>query len=263
MLHDRLRELLRQSAHEQLILIREQGSSSTELEFAELLINHLTTRGYRPRMTLNSRIETFVAANPDEALARIAEQSLITNYSQSQFGAAFNAGYTIGRPGGDLAAIFDLYWAPSLAGEFNYGPLAVTGSLLIGVAEAPADFIAGGEQWSSGETSLLTAELMGGYEIRSGRLGFTPSLGIALQSATGAHTAEATEPARTGWRSGWIAQLGIGYRIPSDIGPHFDFRARIGHIVSGLASYDSALQGSITYLQIGFALVQRPWDEGP
>jgi hypothetical protein len=97
--------------------------------------------------------------------------------------------------------------------------------------------------------------------MRAGRLGITPSIGMAMQSATGAHQTEAADPPRTDARYGWTGSLGIGYRIPSDIGPHFDLRARVGYIASALGSYDAGLDGGITYLRIGFALVQRPWRE--
>ena len=260
-LADRMRELLRITIAENLRTVGATGSSDSELRFAELFLNWLMTRGYRPRNDLDIRIEAFTAAYPDDPLVAIATEYLMSRFQQSTLGGAFSAGYTVGAIGGGLGERFDLFRAPSLAGELYYGGLTMTADLEIGAVEAPSDFAAGGMNWKSGTTSLLIGELTVGYEIRSGRLAVTPSAGVAVESATGALESEGADPPRTEMRYGWSGALGLGYRIPSDVGPHFDLRARIGYIASALDGYDRSLDGGITYLRLGFALVQRPWTE--
>jgi hypothetical protein len=183
------------------------------------------------------------------------------NYGEVPIGAAFSAGYATGEFDGELGRRFNYFIGPMLAGELYIHRFTVAAWINFGVAKAPRDFIAGERIWGAGSSTITNITLDLGWEFRFGRLAITPLAGLGIQGMRGidSHAFEGDEAPRTNDRMGYDVATIIGYRIPFDVGPHIDFRARVGRTATGLHRYDPAFAGSLWYLQLGFALVQRPY----
>jgi hypothetical protein len=256
-------ELLRGDAERITSRFDEHGRSQQERRFFNLLLNHLLVKGYRARAALNELVERFALEYASSWRAEVARSYFIRPYDEADFGAAFSVAYAAGRFDGSLGRLFDAFYGPVLGGEFYLYGGTIAGSLTIGVATAPASFRAGNDIWSAGKSSFLNGSLGAGYELRLGRLAITPTIGLALQSARG--PGEESEPdtlPRTGNRLGLDAAILIGYRIPFDIGPSIDLRIRLGRTSTTIGDYDPQFNGGLYSVQIGLALVQRPYRSG-
>jgi hypothetical protein len=232
-----------------------------ERRFLELLINHLIVLGYRGRSELNAKVRKYEADYPDTWRAELARAYIVRPYNESDFGAAFSAGYGAALFGGELGEQFSSLNGPVLGGEVYVYRATLSGLLAFGVAAADREFTAAGKSWPAGNANWTTATLAAGYEFRFERLGITPLAGLALQSARGAESVsgEAGSAPRTGWRNGLDLGLIIGWRIPFDIGPGIDLRVRFDRITTALDEYDPGFRGALYMVQLGFALVQRPY----
>jgi hypothetical protein len=256
------RDLLRESVDAVAARFDENDPTPAERTFYNLLINQLFTRGYRAQEKINDRVDAFAGAYPASPLVPIAREYLKKAYGETDFGAAFMAGYAFGGFDGGLGRRFDLFYGPSLSGELYLYRITIAGVVTFGNAVAPQPFTAGGEQWLSGSQSFINLALDGGYELRFGRLAITPLLGLAGQAIRGADSA-GSDPAalpRTNVRLGYDLGAIIGYRIPFDVGPHLDLRVQGGRAAVSFDGYDPSLSGSLWYIRLGFALIQRPYE---
>lgn len=261
-LHRHMRDLLRERSEGAIGRFAALEPMASELWFFNLLVNHLYIRGLRAQEDLNGRVEEFARKMPGAPLVRLAETYIWKRYSESDFGAAFSAGYSLGGFDGALGEHFGSFHGPSLAGELYLWKWSFAGNITFGVAEALDEFAAGGERWKKGDAPFINGSLSAGYEFRFGRLAVTPFAGLAMQSVRGDDSAgiESALLPRTRDRVGYELGAIVGYRIPSDIGTHIDLRARFGRTATGLSSYDPGFSGALWYIQFAFALVQRPYD---
>jgi hypothetical protein len=233
-----------------------------ELLFYNLLVNHLYTRGYRAQEKLNARVDDFASRYPASPLAPLAVRYIKLRYAEFPIGLAFTAGYAAGLFSGDIADRYNYFHGPMIGGEVYLWELTVAAWIDFAVAKAPRDFTAGGRLWGAGSSSMVNAAFDAGYEIRLGRLAITPAVGLALQSLRGVAGASG-DPAdlpRTHDRLGLDLGVIVGYRIPFDLGPHIDFRAKLGRAQTSLSDYDPRFSGALWYVQFAFALVQRPYE---
>jgi hypothetical protein len=231
-----------------------------DVRFFEVLLNHLLVSGYRGRSRLNDMVDAFAAKYPATWQAALARRYIWQPYSESEFGAAFSAGYGAGWFDRSLGTAFDYFHGPALVAEFYLYRVTLAGMMNIGVAGAPEPFVAGGRNWQRGKSSFINGSLDLGYEIRMGRIGITPLVGLALQSVRGPGDESVPESLpRTGNRLGLDAALVLGYRIPFDVGPSLDLRIRFGRTMAGLGDYDPRFSGALYSVQLAFALVQRPY----
>ncbi|HVZ41396.1 MAG TPA: hypothetical protein VHI13_19100 [Candidatus Kapabacteria bacterium] len=263
--HDRLypllREALRTRAESVAAALDERAPSDAERMFFNLLINHLFVSGLRGREELNGRVEKFAGQYPASQLVPLARRYIHRDYGEVPFGAAFSAGYGVGRFSGDLGGRFAYAHGPLLAGELYIREVTVAASFLFGVAHASSPFTVRGSSWPQGNAELTSIALDVGYEFRNGRLAVTPFAGLGVQNMSVRTTDDtAPEPPHTGDAIGYDIGVMVGCRVPFDVGPHLDFRARVGCTHTGLSSYDPSFSGSFWYVTLGFALVQRPYE---
>ncbi len=261
-LHRNLRDMLRERAETVAARFAAWEPMASEAWFFNLLVNHLYIRGLRAQEDLNRKVEEFARTMPDAPLVALAQASIWKRYSESDFGAAFSAGYSLGGFDGSLGDHFNSFHGPLLAGELYLWKLTLSGSITFGVADASRDFVAGGDLWQQGSSPFINTSLCAGYEFRFGRVAITPLAGLAMQSIRGDDSAgvDPTALPRTRDRVGYELGAILGYRIPSDVGPHIDLRARFGRTSTALSTYDPRFSGSLWYVQFAFALVQRPYD---
>lgn len=256
----RERAMLRSSSERLFDRFDAQDPSGEERRFFNLLVNHLNISGYRAQARLNDRVEEFAADYPASGYTVAARAYFSKGYFESDFGAAFSAGYGGGAFVGDISDRFGKFNGPVLAGEvYAYrATLAVT--LQICVASTPREFTVSSDRWPAGDARFIDLTFDGGYEFRFERLAVTPLVGISLQSLRGAGDAVAEQDLPTTQnRYGYDIGAMIGYRIPFDLGPHIDLRARLGLSHAALGDYSPDFSGSAYYVQLGFALVQRPY----
>lgn len=239
--------------------------SDEELTFFTLLTNHLTIRGLRGREEINRRATDFAATYPNSALATLACTYIKVPYKESDIGFAFQAGYTAG---GYVATQSDLLGkmdGPSIGLEAYYKQGTFAGNVVFGTVALENAFSHGGEEWRVGDAPFINVTFDLGWEFRLARLALVPMGGISLAAmdAPGkSYEGTMTVPA-TGGYIGYDLSGMIAYRIfPSDIGPHLDVRMRGGWTHSGLGDYDEAIGGSLWYVTLGIALVQRPYRGG-
>ncbi|MBS1912702.1 MAG: hypothetical protein JST22_12010 [Bacteroidetes bacterium] len=260
-LYPALREALRTRADAVAAVLDDRAPSDAERAFFNLLINHLFVSGLRGREELNRRVENFAGQYPASPLVPLARRYIHRDYGEVPFGAAFSAGYGVGRFSGDLGDRFAYAHGLLLAGELYIREVTVAASFLFGVAHATNPFTARGSAWPQGNAELTSIALDLGYEFRNGRLAVTPFAGLGVQNVSRAVTDDtAPEPPHTGDAIGYDIGLMIGCRVPFDAGPHLDFRVRVGCTHTGLSSYDPSFSGSFWYITLGFALVQRPYE---
>lgn len=263
--NDRLLERLRELLRKNLIRISTafDGTDPTpeQRRFFVLLINHLLVVGYRARAEVNDLVDRFAIDFPGTWRADLATRYIMRPYDEADFGAGFSAAYAAGRFDASLADIFSSFHAPVLAGEVYLYRVTIVGMFMIGVANAPASFTAGGRMWKQGEASFISASLDAGYEFRFARLAFTPLAGLAVQSirSAGDEELESNSLPRTRNRLGLDIGVSVGYRIPFDIGPNIDLRIRFDRTTTALGDYDPVFSGALYSVAIGFALVHRPY----
>ena len=257
-----LRELIRTSAQRIAARYDEGGPSDEERRFLNLLLNHLHLRGLRGRGDLGARAESFASAYDGSWRAAVVRASIIGVYREDRFGMAFSAGYRSANVLGDASEAIDAAYGAALAGEAYYDALTVILELNVGVAHAPSPFVAGGVVWPSGDLPMLAGSVVGGYEARFGRWAITPLAGLAMHSLRTEPTDERDEPLRTGLRGGFDVGAMVGYRIAFDVGTHVDLRMRAGASIMSMSGYDERLNGTLLYVQAGFALVYRPYAPG-
>jgi hypothetical protein len=258
---DKLRSLMQRSIDRVVAGYDTFEPQPQERRFLELLINHLIVLGYRGRSELNAKVVRYEADYPGTWRAELARIYIVRPYNESEFGAAFSAGYSAGIFDGELGEHFPSLHGPVLGGEVYIYGATLSGLLAFGVAAADREFSAAGESWLAGSSNWTNLSLAAGYELRFERLGITPLAGLALQSARGAgdETGDAGSLPRTGYRNGLDLGIILGWRIPFDVGPSIDLRFRIDRISTALADYDPKFTGALYIVQLGFALVQRPY----
>lgn len=255
-----LRELLRSQAVAIAAAFDERGPSEAERMFFNLLINHLFVNGLRGREELNTRTDQFAAQYPASPLVPLAERHIHLDYGEVPFGAAFSAGYGVGSFSGELGDRFAYAHGPMLAGELYIREVTVAASFIFGIAHASSPFTAHSVAWPQGNAELTNVAIDLGYEFRSGRLAVTPFAGLGVQNISiSSNDGTMADAPHTGDAIGYDIGVMLGARIPFDVGPHLDFRARLGCTHTALASYDPSFAGTLWYVTIGFALVQRPY----
>lgn len=262
-LHARLRDLLRVSVDAAFQLLDRWRLDPEDRFFFLILVNHLTIQGIRGREQLNNMIDSFAVEYPESPLAGIARDAIRFTYRERPIGAAIHVGYEVGLFDGALGKRFRRYYGPVIAGEFFAWEATIGARLSIGLADGRESFRAGGEAWPLGEASLLALSLDAGYEIRLGRLAFTPMAGVALQHLQSADSVEVATESRpsSGTRIGYDLAVQTTYRIAFDRGPHVDLRIRLGRSDSDLEAYDAILAGGLWYVGLGIAIVHRPYIE--
>lgn len=260
-LYQRERDLLRDRAEGVQDRLIEHEPAPAERLFFNLLVNHLYARGYRAQERINARVRDFAAQFPGSPLGSIAERYISKEYGEVPVGVAFTAGYGMGVFSGEISRRYNYFHGPMIGGEAYIYDITVAAWLNFGVAKAPLPFMAGGREWGAGSSPLINGAFDVGYELRFGRLSVTPVAGLALQSLRGADTtgADIESLPRTRDRLGFDAGVIVGYRMPFDVGPHIDFRIKLGRTQSALSDFDSGLAGALWYAQLAFALVQRPY----
>jgi hypothetical protein len=258
---DKLRSLMQRSIDRVVAGYDTFEPLPQERRFLELLINHLIVLGYRGRSELNAKASRYESDYPGTWRSELAHMYIVRPYNESEVGAAFTAGYAAGIFNGELGEQFPALHGPVLGGEIYIYRATLSGLLTFGVAAADREFTAAGETWPAGNSNWTIASLTAGYEFRFERLGITPLAGLALQSARGAEneTGEAGSSPRTGYRNGLDLGVIVGWRIPFDVGPSIDLRFRFDRITTALEDYDPKFAGALYVVQLGFALVQRPY----
>ncbi|MEO5930739.1 MAG: hypothetical protein ABIR47_12455 [Candidatus Kapaibacterium sp.] len=260
-LYARQQEVLKRDADVVASRFDQFGPSAVERVFYNLLINNQFSRGYRAQEELNNRIDTFQRHHPAEPLAQLAGEYFRKIYWEVDYGAGFMAGYTVGTFDKRLGERLNLFHGPVLSGELYFHRITMAGTAMFGTARAPSSFVAGGEEWNHGDLPCVTMSLDFGYEIRTGRFAITPMAGIAGLSVMSADSGAAGSLplGDTHTRIGYDVAAIVGYRIPSDVGPHIDLRFVVGRRWTGLGDYDPSFAGSLWYLHLAFALIQRPY----
>jgi hypothetical protein len=253
-----LRDLVRTTAARVTGRYDDLGPSEEARRFFNLLVNHLHLRGLRGRADLSARAESFASTYPDSWRTRVLRRSIIGEYSEDRFGLAFSAGYRSANVLGGAGERLDYAHGAALSGEAYFDRMTFVVELNVGVANAPATFVAAGDTWRAGDFPYLSGAASVGYELRLNRLAVTPLVGLALHSLR-AESDSGEHAPRTGFRGGLDVAAIVGYRIPFDVGTHIDLRLRGGVATMAMSGYDDVLSGSLLYLQAGFALVYRPY----
>lgn len=257
---DRLRYLLRSGAASASDRFDGYRPTEEERRFFNLLLNHLTVRGYRAQESLNTLVAQFAAEYPRSRFLPLAQSYISRQYSEQVGGLGILTSYGGGMPTGQLGERFGklhglavelegyLYWA-TFSGAIQFLSLAV-----------PSAFVAGGDSWPAGDASMTNATLSLGYEFRQGRIAFTPMVGLAAVSVqSGDAIGQQSQAIQTGFGLGFDLSGVADYRIPFDEGPHINVRARVGYSSNALGGYDPGFAGGILYFRLGFGLVYRPY----
>lgn len=254
-----MRDLVRARAGGLFRTLQERGAAPVERQFFTLFVNRCYIRGYRAHEDLNGLVSRFSAEYPGSPEARLAERYIRSDYREEPIGGGFSAGYGVGRFTGKLDDRFSYVHGPAFSGELYLWSATASASFMFGAAHIGRSFRGGNGVWPAGNAQLACVNLELGYEFRWGRLAVTPMAGLAVTNLTAPSDAAVAEAPRTGDRLGLGIGVIGGYRIPSDVGPHIDLRVRAGSAGGGLSGYDPGFAGSLWYVQIGFALVQRPY----
>lgn len=262
-LHDKLRELLRVSVDAVFQLLDRWRVDPEDRFFFLILVNHLTIQGIRGREQLNGMIDSFAVEYPASSLVEIARGHIQFVYRERPIGGAIHVGYEVGLFDDGLERLYRRYYGPVIGGEFYAWEMTLAARLSIGLADGKESFHAGGEAWPVGESSMLSLSLDLGYEVRFGRLAFTPMAGVALQHLRSADSIGVATESRpnAGGRIGYDVAMQTTYRIAFDRGPHVDLRMRLGRTDSSLENYDAILGGGLWYVGLGIAIVHRPYIE--
>lgn len=232
-----------------------------ERYFYNLLVNYVSVRGYRAQEELNGLVDRFAARFSSSPLVPIAERYIRRSYAESPFGAGFHAGYGVGLFSGSLGDRFTRAHGVVLGGELYLHEATLALWMMFGVAHQPEPLELRGARWRAGNALLTNIALDGGYEFRFGRLALTPLVGLGIENlrASDSTGADLALLPHTNDGLGVDAALLVSWRVPFDVGPHLDFRLRVGSTIAALGNYDPALAGSFWYLQFGLALIQRPY----
>ncbi len=262
---DRLYAVERAQLHERAErlgdALRDAGAGLEIRYIHNLLANHLTVGGLRGREELNARVAEFRRLFPASPFVPLAERYIVQPYAEVPFGAAVMMGYGVGWFTGNAGDRFGTLHGPTIGGEVYVNRITASAWFTFGVAQVAVPFTAAARRWEAGDAVITSGAIDVGYEFRFGRFAVTPLAGLALQNLSGADTTGADPGATptTRDRLGLDVSVLAGLRVPFDVGPHLDLRLRVGHAVAALGGYDTILSGSLWYVQLGFALVQRPY----
>lgn len=257
---DRLRYLLRSGAASASDRFDGYRPTEEERRFFNLLLNHLTARGLRAQESLNTLVEQFAAQYPRSRFLPLAQSHIRRQYSEQVGGLGIQAGYGGGVPVGELGNRFGKLHGIAVELEGYLSQFTLSGAVQFLSLAVPAQFVAAGDQWPAGDASMTNATLSLGYELRQGRIAFTPMFGLAAMSVQSGDAIRQQEQAiQTGFGLGFDLSGVADYRIPFDEGPHINVRARVGYSGGALAGYDPTFAGGILYFRLGFGLVYRPY----
>lgn len=256
-LHDALPRLLRTAEPEVIEDLDALGALDAERRFVNILFNHLRVRGLRGRLAVTALASEYASDFPASWRSELLRRFVIEEYREEPFGLAFAAGYRAANVLGDASKVLDHAHGVALGIEAYYQQATLALELVAGAANAVVAIEHAGEGWQAGDLAWIGAAALVGYEIRFERLAITPLVGIALYSLRG-EAPDGSRP-RTGFHAGFDAALAAGYRIPFDAGPHIDLRVRAGIATLAMTDFDARLGGAMPYVQVGFALVHRPY----
>lgn len=256
---ERLREILRSGAAAASDRFDGYRPTEEERRFFNLLLNHLTVRGYRAQESLNTLVKQFAAEYPRSRFLPLAQTHIRREYSEQIGGLGIGASYGGGIPVGQFGNRFGKLHGLTVEIEGYLYQATVTGSLQFLSLSVPNQFSVGTDVWPAGDASMINATLNVGYEFRQGRISFTPMLGVAAASVQSGDAVNQQDQATTGFGLGFDVSGATDYRIPFDEGPHINLRARAGYSGGALSGYDPTFAGGIFYLRLGFGLVYRPY----
>lgn len=255
---ERLREVLRAGAEAASDRFDANRPTEEERRFFNLLLNHLTVRGYRAQESLNALVGQFAAEYPRSRFLPLARAYIRREYSEQVGGLGIGASYGGGAAVGALGDRFGKVDGLAVELEGYLYQATLSGTIQFLSVSVPNPFTVGQDHWPAGDASMTNATLSLGYEFRQGRFALTPMIGLAATSVQ-LGDAIGQQPTSTGWGLGFDLSGVADYRIPFDEGPHINLRGRVGYSNGVLAGYDPAFAGGILYLRLGFGLVYRPY----
>lgn len=256
---ERLREVLRSGATAASDRFDSYRPTEEERRLFNLLLNHLTVRGYRAQESLNTLVHQFATEYPRSRFLPLAQTHIRREYSEQVSGLGIGASYGGGIPVGQLSNRFGKLHGLTVEIEGYLYQATFSGALQFLSLVVPGQFAVAGDLWPAGDASMTNATFSVGYEFRQGRVSCTPMLGVAAALVQSGDAVNQQEQATTGFGLGFDFSGVADYRIPFDEGPHINLRVRAGYSGSALSGYDPTFAGGILYLRFGFGLVYRPY----